>query len=523
MKNSLAFAALFFLSQNLFSQNSNLELVGRFKFDSLVSLAGCWHFVDSFENEYALVGTSKGLSIIDLNEPSHPEEIFKIPGLPSNWRELKTWGGFAFVGSEAPGSGITIVDLRHLPDSVSYKIWMGDGLNEGKITSSHSVNAVDGYLYIFGGSMLTNGAIICDLADPWNPVVVGLYSDNYLHDGFVRGDTLWGSEIYQKQFSVIDISDKTKPKLLQTQPTPGQFNHNTWLSDDGKYLFTTDEKPDAPLASFKVDDLDDIQLLDTYLPSANPSREVHNVRGLGNFLINPSYGGQLTIVDATFPDNLVETGFASCGTSLVWDADPYLPSGIIFATAKNEGLYIFKPKYQQAAYLEGRVTDASTGLPVPSATVKIIGMPKTEQSTNFGFFKTGSSLAGAYFVSVEKIGYEPKNIPNVVLKTGEIANLDVELQPLVISAKNAPAQQKIRISPTMVENQITVEFAENQPDFDEHSKIFVANLHGQTVLETPVTGRETQISNLSVLPKGQYVVLVKNGKGWSAVKRFNKN
>ena len=57
----------------------------------------------------------------------------------------------------------------------------------------------------------------------------------------------------------VDVTDKANPNLLATQSTPGNFTHNTWLSDDGQFLYTTDEVPDAPLASYDITDLQNIQ------------------------------------------------------------------------------------------------------------------------------------------------------------------------------------------------------------------------------------------------------------------------
>lgn len=498
-----------------------MQIVAHLPYDS-ATLAGCWHHVDSAGREYALVGTSRGLSIVDLANPAKPQQLFHVPGPVNNWREVRTWGGFAYVGSEAIGSGITIVDLRALPDTVRWKTWTGDGPNEGTVLSSHTVGTADGHLYIFGASMLTNGAIICDLADPWNPRIIGTYSTNYLHDGFVRGDTLWGSEIYEGQFSVIDISDKTAPVLLETQQTPGQFNHNGWLSDDGRTFFTTDERPDSPLTAFDVSDLGNIRQLDTYFPSRYPSREVHNVRGLGNFLVNPSYGGQLTIVDATHPDNLIEVGFASLGSSLVWDADPYLPSGIVVATAKNEGLYILKPKYQQAAYLEGAVTDASTGDSLAGAKIRVLDTPQSETTRVNGIFKTGAAQPGTYTVMVEKPGYASQTIAGVALQTGQITRLDVALMPVVASTQGVGFQAPASVSPTVFRNCLMVDLPADSPFAASDSVIRVSDLSGKTVARTFSAGPRTEICLESSLPAGQYLVFLENNQAKSAPMRVVK-
>ena len=79
--------------------------------------------------------------------------------------------------------------------------------------------------------------------DPMNPTVLGVYDENYLHDGVVRGDTLWGSAVNDGKLQVIDVSDPSEPELLSFWSTPNSFTHNAWFSDDSRYIFTTDEVP----------------------------------------------------------------------------------------------------------------------------------------------------------------------------------------------------------------------------------------------------------------------------------------
>jgi choice-of-anchor B domain-containing protein len=409
------------------SAQLNLQQIGHLPYAPL-SLAGCWHYVDSTGIEYALVGTSAGLSIVDLSNPTQPKERFMVPSLANNWREVKTWNGFAYFGSEAAGSGINIVDLRSLPDTIYSKVWFGHGFGVDTISRSHALQAEAGYLYVFGGGNITNGATIATLEDPWNPRVLSKYTDQYVHDGFIRGDTLWTSEIYKGWFGVVDISDRENPVLLTTHPTPGAFNHNSGLSADSKVLFTTDEKPNTPLASFDVTDIDNIKPLDIYFPSQQPYNEVHNVRVHGDFLVNPSYGGQLTIVDATRPDNLIETAWAIMGSSLVWDADPYLPSGIVFATAKNEGLFIYQANYQKAAWLEGKVYNAITNLAINGAKVLLLNTPNGDSTDISGTYKTGMHSTGTYTVEISKNGYLTQTV-EIPLISGQLTLQDFYLVP----------------------------------------------------------------------------------------------
>jgi len=500
----------------------NLQRIGHLSYDPL-KLAGCWHHVDNTGGEWALVGTSAGLSLVDLDDPSQPVERFAVPSLANNWREVKTWAGYAYFGSEAQQSGITIVNLNHLPDSIQWKVWRGDGFFDSLVVKSHALQAEAGYLYICGGSTITNGVVIADLNDPWNPHIVSKYAANYVHDAFIRGDTLWTSEIFEGQFGVVDISNRTNPVLLATQPTPGAFNHNTGLSADSKTLYTTDEKNSAPLASFDVSNLDDIRLLDLYYPSKKPDGEVHNVRVMpGDFLVCPSYRGQLTIVDGSRPDNLIEIAWDSLGTSLVWDADPYLPSGIVFATAKNEGLFIYQPTYAHAAWIEGLVTDATTGSPLVDAKVFVLNSPNADTTGADGLYKTGAAATGSYTLRAERTGYQPQVITNVTLQSGVVTTRNFALSPLV-GTEDAENVSFVRVSPTPFEDFLSIEFPAGSPFNTEETTLRLSDFSGKRILEKKADASGiTLLDGLKKLPAGTYLLQIANEKGLTKVVRVVK-
>jgi hypothetical protein len=218
----------------------------------------------------------------------------------------------------------------------------------------------------------------------------------------------------------------------------------------------------APLTAFDISDLHNIRLLDVYYPSMDPSREVHNVRGINDYLINPSYGGQLSLVDARFPDNLIEMAIVKLGSSMVWDADPYLPSGTIIATAKNEGLFLYKPVYQRGAYLHGIVSDASNGQPLFDATVTILETGAYDQSEYDGVFKTGLAKSGHYTVEVEKYGFELQTLKNVALTNGQITELNIAMQPLgTLAAEPRPKNSNIKAVPAPAKNNLQLDLAQS--------------------------------------------------------------
>lgn len=492
----------------------NLERIGQLSYAPR-QLAGCWHHVDQSGGEWALVGTSGGLSIVDLKNPAQPVQRFEIPSEASNWREVKTWAGFAYFSSEAPLSGITIVNLNYLPDSIQWKVWRGDGFFANKVEECHTLQAVDGYLYLCGGKTITEGVVIANLVDPWNPHIVSKYAANYVHDAFIRGNTLWTSEIKMGQFGVVDITNKSNPVLITTQPTPGAYNHNSGLSDDSKTLFTTDEVVSGPLGAFDVSDLNDIKLLDTYLPSKKPTGEVHNVRVMpGDFLICPSYDGQLTIVDGSQPDNLIEIAHDSLGVSLVWDADPYLPSGIVLATAKKEGLFVYKkPAYTHAAWLQGTVSDATTGFPLIKAKVFILNTPNADTTGADGVYKTGAAKTGSYVLRVECEGYQPKVMSNISLTSGIITTLNIALVPLVVGVKSPENETFARVSPTIFEDHLKVECLDASPFKNGETKFYLSDSSGKTVLEHKASPSGiTVLDGLKALPSGVYFLRLVNGR-----------
>lgn len=491
-------------------QAQNLQKLGHLPYAPL-SLAGCWHHVDQNGGEWALVGTSAGMSIVDVSDPSQPIERFQVPGLTNNWRELRTWAGYAYVVSEATPSGVTIVNLNLLPDTIEWKVWRGNGIFQDSVVNNHTVQAVDGYLYLFDCNKVAQGAVIVSLEDPWNPKIQSEISDFYVHDGFIRGDTLWTSEGGQSQIGVYDVSDKANPQLITRFPHQPGYSHNSELSTNSKVLFTTVETVNQPLASFDVSNLDDIKQLDLYKPSKKPAGEVHNVRVFpGDFLVCPSYRGQLTVVDASHPENMIEIAWDSLGNSLVWDADPYLPSGIILATAKNEGLFIYQMNYQHAAWLEGAVTDLFSAAPLADAKVFVLNTPNADTTMVDGRYQTGAAQSGSYVVRVERNGYETQVHSNIALNSGTVTLRNFALKPLVIAVDEPDEDQAVQVSPMPFSRYLKI----TVPAQYQAANWQLCDSKGAVLREMQgMPSENVEFQSLQSLPDGIYIL--RNNKGYS--------
>lgn len=518
------FAILAFLAVSCSMKAQNLERIGHLSYAPRW-LAGCWHHVDQTGREWALVATNTDLSIVDMDDPTQPVERFVVPGALNGWREVRTWAGYAYVCSEASGSGITIVNLNYLPDSIQTKHWYGSGFFEGMVNKGHTLQTADGHLYIFGGQSISTGAVIISLTDPWNPKVLSKYAANYVHDGYIRGDTLWTCEFYEGQFGVVDISDKSNPVLLATHPTPFGKTHNAELSEDGKTLFTTEEIEWGPVTAFDVSDLDNITLLDMYRPSQRPSGEVHNLRMMpGDFMVCPSYKSQLSIVDASQPDNLIEIAWDSVGTTMVWDADPYLPSGILFATSRHQGLFVYQPTYAPAARIQGMVTDAITGLPLINAKVFVLNTNNADTTQANGIYKTGAATTGNYSMLVERVGYQPQVVTNVALTGGEILTRNFALFPLSTDVATPVAELDLRVSPSPFEDQIRVEFGSLVGGRNETVSLRLSDISGKIWAEqqAAISLGVTFLGGLAKLPSGTYLLQVSTADNMLRVFRVIK-
>lgn len=432
-------SALFLLlfTSVVFSQ-LNMSFVGRVDYAQLhgTMLNGVWGYVDETGIEYAVVGTRKGVSIVSLEDPANPVEIYWHPGTESVWREVRVVGDYAYVTTEA-SSGLLIIDLTPLPAApiTNTTSYFGPALEPWQ-TAHALFNDEQGYLYITGANRGSGGVIILDVfTDPMNPIEIGVFDNWYVHDGFARGNFMYLGHIYQGFFSVVDITDRSNPILISTRTTPNNFTHNTWQSDDNNVLYTTDEVSGAYIAAYDISDPDNIVELDRIQSNPGIGRIPHNVYVKENWLVTSYYADGVVIHDATRPHNLIEVGnfdtspFANTFFNGAWGAFPYFPSNLILVSDMEEGLFIVAPDYKLGSYLEGITFDASNGNPLQGVSVNITVGNQTEISSLSGEYATGIAGTGDYQVDFVKPLYFPQT-QTVTLTEGEVTNLNVNMVPI---------------------------------------------------------------------------------------------
>lgn len=412
-------------------QGNRVSMLSHIPFEN--ELNDVWGYVDGEGTEYGLVGTTTGTAIIRLADPANPEQLFFVPGATSPWRDIKTFGTYAYVSNEQ-GGGLAVIDLSDLPNSIRFKDTVIQEVN-----TIHNLWQADGYLYCAGLSrnLFNGGIMILDLnTDPWRPQFAGAYAERYVHDVYVRDNKAYLAEVFQGFLTIADFSNKQSPEVLGSRSYPGAFTHNTWLNDAGDVCFTTDETGGAYITAWDVSDPADIRYLDRIQTSQSGMASIpHNVHVKEDFLVTSYYMDGVQIVDASRPENLVEVGYfdthPNFGASFdgAWGAYPFLPSGLILVSDITQGFFVLQPTYLRACYFEGAVTDATDGKPLAGVKVKVLDTELEEMTDIQGEFKSGTATPGTYTAVASKFGYFPDTFA-IALENGVVAFETRQLTPI---------------------------------------------------------------------------------------------
>lgn len=523
MKYSILVLSTILLSISVSAQSS-LNVTFKSNLNLNDALNDIWGWADTVNNkEYALVGKETGVAIVDVTDPTNPILKHTIDGVESVWRDLKTYDHFAYVihdtyspnGSIDTTDGILIIDLSTIDSSnITYTHFYPTITRNGNTETfdvAHNVYVDEqGVLYTFGGNLSNGGAVFYDLTvNPSNPQVIGYFDSNYLHDGFVRGDTMWGAAIYEGDLQAINILNPSNPVILGSVETPSTFCHNVWVSDDNKYAFATDEKPNAYVTAYDVTDPANMVELDRIQSSYGSNVIPHNAYYYNGYVVNSYYTSGLQIVDAHIPGNMVEIGFFDTNPKSgdtfdgAWGAYPYLPSGNILVTDRQTGLFVFEPNYVRATYLHVTVLDASNGNPVPTAQCELIGGAINQNTDLLGFLFEGQEAPGTYQLVTSKVGY-PNDTTLVNLQRGVVDTVTVML------GANVGLMEKEVNEFSMYPNPSSGEINIELPLTSHEVKVSIFDIQGKKVYASNFSNRKTFGFNPQ-LKAGVYMVTVSDG------------
>ena len=329
-----------------------------------------WGWTDpTNQKEYALMATNSAVIFIDISDPLEPFIVGHLPTATSNstWRDVKTYGNYAFVVSEASGHGMQVFDLTRLRGVTTRQTFTADAHYTG-FGNAHNIviNETNGYAYAVGSNTFSGGPHFVDISNPLNPTAAGGYAnDAYSHDAQVvtynGPDTDYtGREIYigsnENEVVIVDVTDKNNPTRISTvNYTDIGYTHQGWFTEDMSYFLLGDELDEKNLGYntrtivFDFRDLDNPTFHMSYLGQTFAID--HNGYVKGNLFFQANYSEGVRIIDISSIGGgvMTEVGFfdtmpGSSASSFdgVWNVYPYFPSGNIILSDTQGGFFIIR-------------------------------------------------------------------------------------------------------------------------------------------------------------------------------------
>ncbi len=338
-----------------FEKISTLRLPGNSKSD-------VWGF-NQAGKEFAVVGDmSEGnynFSIIEVTNPAGPVIVSTI-AYPAF--DMKVWQNYLYVvygGHDQTEENLgRIYNIQNPAAPVVV----------GKFPSSHNI-FIDsrGYLYLSGKHQMVNneeqefGITIYDLNNnPTDPQLKWSSDLSESHDMAVIGNRMYDFHGEMGTF-IYDVSNPSAPILLSTIDDDTGFDHSGWPTEDGNYLFITNEFAASSQFNFTTRGGPDISIWDISNLS-NPVKvgeihdnfsRVHNLYIVGDLAYISYYSAGLKIFNVVDPENPVllynfdTNGSIGAGSddgfNGAFGVYPFSNSGNIFVSDINSGLSIFKP------------------------------------------------------------------------------------------------------------------------------------------------------------------------------------
>lgn len=345
-----------------------------------------WGWTDPLDGkEYVLLGRTNGTAFIDISNPTSPVYLGNLNTntVSSLWRDIKVYGNYAFIVSEAGGHGMQVFDLTKLRNVNNPPVnFSADAVYTG-FGNAHNIviNEATARAYGVGTNTASGGLHIVDISNPLNPTILGTFSqDGYTHDAqvvtYIGPDAQYqGKEVAfacnENTITIVDVDDPTDATLISTEGYSGSaYTHQGWLTEDHKYFVVGDELDEQQSGVntrtyfFNVEDLNNPFLAGTY--TATTSAIDHNLYIKDGIAYQSNYRAGLRLLDVSNAPNAEEVGFfdlypSSDAASFngTWSNYPYFASGVVAVSHIEEGLFLLMPDLPEPCTESCGCTDAT--------------------------------------------------------------------------------------------------------------------------------------------------------------------
>ena len=340
----------------LLSWLTSEELTGRAQLTSDI-----WGYAAPSGREYALVGHLRGTSVVEVTDPLRPRVVAFLRGPSSMWRDIKTWGEFAYVTNERK-RGVQILDLREVDEGrVRRRGWVRD---LGLATAHNiTVDTASGWAYLSGSNLAGGGLVALDLADPHRPRLrsSATWPEHYIHDmlavTYTSGPYAGREIVFAFSgfdgIDVLDVTDKEETVRLGHLVYPGLgYCHSGALHANGRMLYVNDEgdeiRAQVPGATTYVVDVRRLEAPRFVRAIASgPTSIDHNSMVQGRWLMASQYAAGLRVFRvkqaarpravAWFDTRPEDDEPAFTGA---WGVHAELPSGNVLISDIERGLFV---------------------------------------------------------------------------------------------------------------------------------------------------------------------------------------
>lgn len=296
-----------------------------------------------------------------------------------------------------------------------------------ELINAHTFFVTGNLLYV--ADYNSGGIRIYDITNKKSPKLLTTILDGAwsIHDMTVIKGRLYGAWINGNSgLSMVDVSTPARPRELAKMRYPQAGTHNVWPTEDGKYIFSTDEIG-ATRHTLKVWDArtpGQLTQVAEFGVGTSPASTIHNVYVRGHYAYISYYCEGVRVVDIADPTKPQEVAFYDInGTSFCsgydsnWGVDPF--SNIIFASDMQRGLYALEFSDHPPANIAGQVVDSKSNAPVPGAMVSFLSEYPSTRTNAAGRFDIAWFRNDTVRVVTDALGYRSDTSVVITTATGK--------------------------------------------------------------------------------------------------------